>query len=90
MRFGWLYMDWAVADMDDAERARLGRVAVAELAALSPSWRRRPGPSHGRDFGWLDVDTFRARMRTTILDDIVAPLEKLGIPVDREAVRQLL
>ena len=90
MRFGWLYMDWAVVDMDDDERARLGRVVVEELEKLSPSWRRRPGSPHGRDFGWLDGDAFRARMRTTILDDIVAPLEKLGIPVDQEAVRQLL
>jgi hypothetical protein len=90
MRFGWLYMDWAVLDMDDDERKRLGRVAVAELAKLSPSWRRRPGTPHGRDFGWLESDQFRARMRTTIVDDIVAPLEKLGIPIDREAVHELL
>jgi hypothetical protein len=90
MRFGWLYMDWAAPDMDDAERARLGRVAVAEIALLSPSWLRQSGSPHGRDFGWLDVDAFRARMRPTILDDIVAPLEKLGIPIDHEAVHALL
>lgn len=90
MRFGWLYMDWAILDMDDDERARLGRVVVEELAKMSPTWRRRPGAPHGRDFGWLDAEAFRARMRTTILDDIVAPLEKLGIPVGQEAVRQLL
>jgi hypothetical protein len=29
-------------------------------------------------------------MRMTILDDIVAPLEKLGIPIDHEAVRHAL
>jgi hypothetical protein len=90
MRFGWLYMDWAVGDMDDDERARLGRVAVEEIEKLSPSWLRRPGSPHGRDFGWLDVETFRARMRTTILDDIIVPLEKLGIPIDRGAVHRLL
>ena len=90
MRFGWLYMEWAAPDLDDAERARLGRVAVSEIAYLSPSWLRPAGSPHGRDFGWLDVPTFRARMRTTILDDIVAPLEKLGIPIDREAVQRLL
>ncbi len=90
MRFGWLYMDWAAVDMDDDERARLGHVVVEELAKMSPMWRRRPGSAHGRDFGWLDVDAFRARMQKTIVDDIVAPLEKLGIPVDQEAVRQLL
>ena len=90
MRFGWLYMEWAVLDMDDDERARLGLVAVEEIAKLSPSWLRRSSSPHGRDFGWLDVDAFRARMRTTILDDIVTPLEGLGIPVDREAVGRLL
>jgi len=90
MRFGWLYMDWATADMDVRERERLGRVAVAELAKLSPSWLRRSTSPHGRDFGWLDVDAFRSSMRTTILDDIVAPLEKAGIPIDHDAVRRLL
>ena len=90
MRFGWLYMEWAVLDMSDAERARLGRVTVEELAKLSHSWLRAPGSRHGRDFGWLEVEAFRARMRPTILDDIVAPLEKLGIPIDREAVSALL
>ena len=90
MRFGWLYMDWAVLDMDDDERARLGRVVAQELAKLSPSWQRPAGSTHGREFGWLEGDAFRARMRTTILDDVVAPLEKLGIPVDREAVGRLL
>jgi hypothetical protein len=91
MRFGWLYMDWAVLDMHDDERARLGRVAVQELTKLAPSWQRPPGSTtHGRDFGWLEGDAFRARMRMTILDDIVAPLEKLGIPIDHEAVRHAL
>jgi len=90
MRFGWLYMEWAVLDMTETERTRLGRVAVEEIAKLSPSWLRHSGSAHGRDFGWLDVEPFRARMRPTIMGDIVAPLEKLGVPIDHEAVEKLL
>jgi hypothetical protein len=56
---------------------------------MAPAWHR-PGAPFGRDFGWLDGDAFRARMNKTILDDIVAPLEKLGISIDRAAVHQLL
>ena len=90
MRFGWLYMDWAVLDMDDAERARLARVVVEELGRMAPTWLRRDAAPHGRYFGWLEGDAFRARMTTTILDDIVAPLQRLGIGVDQDAVRRLL
>jgi hypothetical protein len=90
MRFGWLYMEWAAEQMEDGERSRLGRVVVDELAEMAPTWKRSHHAPHGRDYGWLDGDAFRAQMSTTILDDIVAPLEKLGIPIDRDRVRTLL
>jgi hypothetical protein len=90
MRFGWLYMEWAVLDMSDEERLRLARVTFDDLRRISPTWQRRGPAPHGRDFGWLDGPTFRERLSVTILEDIVAPLQKLGIPVDNDAVRRLL
>lgn len=88
-RLGWLYMEWAVEDMDEAERARLANVAVAELERISPLWlkRRADVPTRtAHDLGWLDAAAFCEHAKKTLLEDVVDPLAKLGIPIDRERV----
>ncbi|HEY1954088.1 MAG TPA: ferritin-like domain-containing protein [Polyangiaceae bacterium] len=85
-RLGWLYLDWAAADMTDDERARVAAVARAELERIAPTWQKRANYMHSdaqaRDFGWLGATRFRERAERTVRDDIVAPLAKLGIVVD--------
>ena len=93
-RLGWLYMEWAVLDMDDAERARMADFALSEIERLSPVWNNRRVPrgvsvEQFRDLGWIDPDTFQARAKATIMDDVVDPLVKLGIPIDRERALQV-
>lgn len=93
-RRGWLYMEWAVLDMDEAERSRMASFALRELARISPVWNDRALPKaitaeQVRELGWLDPDAFRARAEKAILEDVVDPLVRLGIPLDRERARQL-
>ena len=83
-RLGWIYLEWAAQDMDDTERARLAELARAEIERLSPLWNARRADAS--ELGWLDRDTFHARARKTILEDVVDPLAKLGIPIERERV----
>jgi hypothetical protein len=90
-RLGWLYMAWAVLDMDNAERARLAELALREIERISPAWTKRSLPpktsaQQVRELGWLDPETFHARAKKTMLEDVIDPLAKLGIPVDRERV----
>jgi hypothetical protein len=78
-RLGWLYMDWAVQEMDDAERARLGRVATDAIHRISPVWQRAGSGAPTHMLGWLEPDAFREKALATIRDEIVAPLVRLGI-----------
>jgi hypothetical protein len=78
-RLGFLYLEWATRDMDDAERARLGRIAADAIARISPVWQRES--SGAPELGWLQSSAFRDRALRTIREDIVEPLGRLGIPV---------
>jgi hypothetical protein len=78
-RLGWLYMEWAAEDMDDAERARLGRVATTALERLSPVWSSKGSGSPTHELGWLEPRAFRERAMKTVREEIVAPLARLGI-----------
>jgi len=78
-RLGFLYLEWAARAMDDAERERLGRVAADAIRRVSPVWRR--ASSGAPELGWLQSEAFRERALRTIREDIVAPLESLGIVV---------
>src|SRR6185312_4062664 len=65
-RLGWLYMEWAVLDMDEAERSRMASFALREIARISPVWNDRALPKaitaeQVRELGWLDPEAFRAR-----------------------------
>jgi hypothetical protein len=89
-RLGWLYMDWAAEDMDDAERVRLGRVATSALLRLSPVWRRTGSGAPTHELGWLEPEAFRSQAIETIRDEILTPLERLGIQPDRAALDGIL
>lgn len=44
-RLGGLYFEWALAKIDEAELARLGRVMLEALRGLAPFWKRRTAPA---------------------------------------------
>jgi hypothetical protein len=101
-RLGWLYLDWAAEQMDDAERARLATVATRELERIAPVWRSRTSRSNGvvtsegyrlrdvHELGWLESQTYAALARKTVRDDIVGPLAKYGITLDEALVSRIL
>jgi hypothetical protein len=78
-RLGFLYLEWAVKEMNDDELHRLGRVATDAIARVSPVWQRET--SGAPELGWLQSSAFRDRALRTIREDIIAPLERLGIAV---------
>ncbi len=89
-RLGWLYLEWAAEDMDDEERAYLGRVATDAILRISPVWMRPGKGDATHELGWLESDAFRDRAVKTIREDIVAPFERLGIVPDREKLAHLI
>lgn len=99
-RLGGLYFEWALAKIDDAELARLGRILAASLRAFMPFWRLRPakgrvtelGASERDDLqalGWLGPSRFAPIARDVVLRDIVGPLATIGIALTEEEHREL-
>lgn len=98
-RFGFLYLDWVSEQLDAAERARLGAIAVTTVEQFSPLWRRLTSRVHDgittegyqlehvRELGWTESSLYAARARRAIEEEVVAPLAKYGIelPADRLA-----
>jgi hypothetical protein len=101
-RLGALYFDWAADRMDDAERARLARVAVRTLEGLSPFWKRGASPvtdgvtregwrvADLHALGWLESSRFAPLARKVVAEDILKPLEAIGIVVPEEERARLL
>jgi hypothetical protein len=101
-RFGWLYFEWASEYLDDAERARLARVAVATLETFSGFWRCTPSPivdgktrdgwrvEQIHELGWLPSERFVEVARDVVRQDILAPLAKIGIVVGADDAARLL
>lgn len=92
-RLGWLYLDWIVDDLDDAERKRLARVALEAIRVFEPFWKRLRSRvsdgvtsegfllSHVHELGWMESSANARKARETIRHDGVAPLARRGIVV---------
>ena len=101
-RFGGLYLQWACTEADDEERARLAAVALDVLRTFTVYWRRPKGPTkdgltpdgyrieHVHELGWMEANAYAARAKRAVRVAIVAPLERMGIAIDRKAVDALL
>jgi hypothetical protein len=98
-RLGGLYFEWASEQMEDSERERLARVALATLKAIVPnlgpkrdtrSARYRATLGQIQDIGWVETRLFKEQVREAVRQTIVAPLAALGIVVPLADVESLL
>ncbi|GAC1580548.1 MAG: hypothetical protein NVS3B20_26510 [Polyangiales bacterium] len=101
-QFGWQYLDWAADQLDDAERARLSQVAVAELQIFGNIYRRLQSrvtngiTSEGfriedvRILGWMESSEYAMLARDAVVTSVVRPLDRYGIVLPAEEVRRLI
>jgi hypothetical protein len=102
-RLGGLYFEWAMARIDDAELARLGRVLLSTLRAFAPFWKRPAGAGGAREeppspryapdlaaLGWLPRPRFSEVAREVTVRDILDPLATIGIAIADEERADLL
>lgn len=101
-RFGFLYLDWAVDQLDAAERARLGEIAADTIEQFSPLWQRLTSRVHDgittegyqlqhvRELGWTESSLYATRARRAIEEEVVAPLAKYGIELPAERLAAVL
>jgi hypothetical protein len=92
-RLGGLYFEWALARIDAAELARLGRVLGSAVRTLSPFWtsaraRGEKGPAFPESqlavLGWPGPTRFAPVARDVVVRDIVEPLATIGILLPAE------
>jgi hypothetical protein len=101
-RLGWAYLEWAAEDLDAAERARLGEVAVETIAQLAPLWQRLGSRvvdgvttegyllEHVRELGWTESSAYAVRARKAIAEEVAAPLARFGIELPADRLSALL
>jgi len=83
-RFGWLFLDWALPLLDDADRAALRDTAAAAIAGLRAGWdevraRRVPDDTGIHDLGWLGSDVYLALADRALERQCLAPLAERGL-----------
>jgi hypothetical protein len=90
-RLGPLYFEWALPRLDDAERARLGRVLLRTLTGIKFFWnpderaRRAKIPVRDlRALGWLEPLRFAGVARDVVVREILDPLATIGIVISEQ------
>lgn len=98
-RFGTLYFEWAGERLDDAERVRLGKVAVDALRVYVGMWRQAaaapPPPADWRseqvhELGWVEPVLYAPLARHAIVDVIVPQLREIGIALPEPELAALI
>jgi hypothetical protein len=98
-RFGSLYFEWAGERLDDAERVRLGHVAIDSLRSYTSMWRRAAAapaapadwkPDQVHELGWLEPERYVPLARHAIGDVIVPELRDLGLVLPEAELSALL
>ena len=102
-RFGFLYLDWAAERMEEAERARLAKVATEMLRLFSPYWSKLKSRvdaegrttegfllEHIRELGWTEAEVYAANARLAVREEIAAPLARYGIEMPAEELEAML
>jgi len=85
------FLDWADAELSDADRCYLGNVAGDAIAAYAPLFGGSCQTSEGKaDHGVLDCASFDATFASALQSRVVDPLALRGIVVPDEALKTAL
>jgi hypothetical protein len=101
-RFGFLYLGWAEPKMSPGEKDRLATVALETLELFAPHWTRLQSKTvdgvtsegfrleHIQRLGWNEAEAYARAARKAVRQEILAPLSKFGIDLDRTRTEALL
>jgi len=86
--FGFTFLDWALPQIDDEERALLGRSADVTIRAIHKQWNRirasRTGAydaAVGDALAWMQSDAYLALAARSMETRVRAPLLARGLPL---------
>ena len=89
--FGFLFLDWALESMTEADRRHIAAAADRGIGAVRALWRgieqrRRAGgydESLGDALGWLHSDAYLELAARSLETQVRKPLLERGIPISR-------
>jgi len=88
--FGFMFLDWALESMSDADRRHIAAAADRGILAVRALWRdlekrRRPDydESLGDALGWLHSDAYLELAARSLETQVRKPLRERGIPITR-------
>ena len=86
--FGFTFLDWALASMDEADRTHLARAADRTIRAIKKQWanvKRRRSNAYdekvGDALGWMQSDAYLALASASMESRVREPLRARGILV---------
>jgi hypothetical protein len=84
--FGFTFLDWALPQLTEDDRAVLGRAADLAISSIVKQWRElksRPAraPSPGDALAWMQTDAYLALAARSMEDKVREPLLARGIPL---------
>jgi hypothetical protein len=88
--FGYTFLDWALPDLDEGDKAHLARTADETIAEIERSWaeiRKRPAmkANEAHALGWMETDAYLALAARSMSQNVLEPLRARGIPAQRAA-----
>lgn len=84
--FGFTFLDWALPNLSEEDRAVLGRRADLAIRAIQALWddlRRRPPrtQSPGDALAWMQTDAYLALAARSMDVQVLKPLRDRGLPI---------
>lgn len=90
-KVGQWFFEWSLERLTPDEIRHLGAVALEALEVYAPLWLGaecdacKPAPS----FGGAPHDEYQRTMRAAARERVGGPLERMGLPLDRDRLRKL-
>jgi hypothetical protein len=85
--FGFLFLDWALESLSDADRRHVGAAVDRGIAAVRAQWRaiaarRQAGDdATGDSLGWMRSDAYLELAARALDTQVKKPLSERGIPI---------
>ena len=86
--FGYIFLDWAEAQLDRRDRVLLGQAADLAIDAVISQWdeiRRRPKAEwqEGNALAWMSTDAYLELAVRSMNENVLQPLRDRDVPVSR-------
>jgi hypothetical protein len=84
--FGFTFLDWALPQLGDADRASLAASADLAIRSIRAQWddlARRPAraPSDGDALAWMETNAYLALAARSMDQKVLEPLRSRGLPL---------